>query len=382
MPDAASSSYLPGVATTAMIAELGMVTDFAACAEQAPGLDPALLTIVVINYNGMDTLPRTMASIEAAIPDMSMVVVADDGSTDGSREWLRQTYPAVRVVGPERNSGRPTVVRNAGLRVVSTPFAFLTDNDLIFPPGSIAALFEIVSRRESVLCATPRLVSDSESTRIYADGGRLHFLALSAASARDLRVTDRPPGEPFPTFGCGIMMIRMQHARTIGLFDEGFLHGWADDAEFQLRARLAGFESIHVPRVTMLHDTIQHGKKRALGQFVNRYRMILTVYSGRSLVLLMPSLVTFELMSLIGGGLTGLALLQFRAIALTLRDFREIIRRRRDYQRLRRVPDRELLVGGAFELPGVVAHGRIVGLAARFATFVFDLNWKAARSWL
>jgi GT2 family glycosyltransferase len=365
-----------------MNARLGTLADFVACPGEVPRLDPTLLTIVVINYNGMDTLPRTLESIKAAVPDMSMVVVADDGSTDDSREWLRRTHPAVRIVGPERNSGRPTVVRNAGLRAVTTPFAFLTDNDLVFPPGSIAALFDALSQRESILCATPRLVSDRESTRIYADGGRLHFLALSAASARDLRVADRPAGEPFPTFGSGIMMIRMQHARAIGFFDEGFLHGWADDAEFQIRARLAGFESIHVPRVTMLHDTIEHGKKRALGQFANRYRIILTVYSGRSLVLLMPSLVTFELMSLVAGAVTGLALLQFRAIALTLRNLRDIVRRRRDYQRLRRVPDRELLVGGAFELPGAVAHGHIVGLASRAAAFVFDLNWKIARAWL
>ncbi len=366
-----------------MNAHFGTVALNGPCAAGGPTLDPSLLTIVVINYNGMDTLPRTMESLETVVPDMSMVVVADDGSTDDSRSWLRHTYPRCRVVGPTHNSARPTVVRNAGLRAAGTPYVFLTDNDLIFPPGSIAALLDAVRERESIICATPRLVCDREATRIYADGGRLHFLGLSATSARDQHTSERPAGPPFPTFGSGIMMIRMQHARAIGLFDEGFLHGWGDDAEFQIRARLAGYEAIHVPRVTMLHDTLEHGKKRALGQFANRYRVVLTLYSARSLILLMPSLVVFELMTLVGGLLTGVVLYQLRALALTVRNLPEILRRRRDYQKLRRVSDRELLVGGPFELPGAVAaHGGLMYFGTRVATWMLDLNWIVVGPWL
>ncbi len=350
--------------------------------QAAQSVDLTLLSVVVVNFNGMDSLPATLESLSRQLPDMSAVIVSDDGSTDESREWVSRHYPACRVVGPPCHSGRPTVVRNAGLREVTTPYAFLTDNDIEFPAGSISGLLHAVVADDLILCATPRLLNGLDARYLYGDGNQLHFLCLSGEGSRGQRVEDRPPGQPFPTFAGGIMMIRMSHARAIGLFDEGYLHGWADDSEFQIRGRLAGFRSLHVPAVWMLHDDVQHGTERALAQFVNRYRLLFTVYSRRSLLLLSPSLLFFEIVALFGASLKSMAGLRLRAMADTIRGWPELLQQRRRCQRTRRVRDGQLLVGGPFQLPAAVAGDPLVSWAQRVLRRAFDLNWRLVRRWL
>src|SRR5689334_25396212 len=66
-------------------------------------------SIVIPTYNGRDLLARCLASIERHRPDPARIpteiIVVDNGSSDGTSEWLAHAYPAVRVVRLEPNRG-------------------------------------------------------------------------------------------------------------------------------------------------------------------------------------------------------------------------------------------------------------------------------------
>ncbi len=68
---------------------------------------PPLCSIVIPTYNGRDLLDRCLASVQRHRPDGAHgsieVVVVDNGSSDGTSEWLERAYPAVRVVRLEPN---------------------------------------------------------------------------------------------------------------------------------------------------------------------------------------------------------------------------------------------------------------------------------------
>ena len=51
------------------------------------------LSVVIANYNGMGTLPAMLESLKAYPYRYEEIIVVDDGSTDGSAEWLRQNHP-------------------------------------------------------------------------------------------------------------------------------------------------------------------------------------------------------------------------------------------------------------------------------------------------
>src|SRR5690606_32594539 len=127
------------------------------------------------------------------------------------------------------------------------------------------------------------------------DGGTLHFLALGAPSPRGTPVSERPADAPRTTIGCGIMFLNMALARDVGLFDEAYEFGWGDDGELHLRGRLFAYDVLPLPTAAMLHRGKEHGCARAGAQLHHRYRLILTYSSTRTLFILAPSVLLFEL---------------------------------------------------------------------------------------
>ena len=263
-------------------------------------LDQVRLSIVIANYNGMGTLPGMLASLKAYPNPLEEIIVVDDGSSDGSVDWLRATHPDIRLVAFEANTGNLAKVRNAGLQAARGTHAFLTDNDIEFLPDCLHRLLEVVVADDRLFCVTPRLVYYARPDVIFQDGNGMHFLALGTGNLRGIKVADAGVPAPFPTCGGGMMLFDLARARQVGGFDPGYMHAWADDGEYQLRGALYGFRCLHVPAAAAMHHAKDHGAGRALGQIHNRFRVLLTFYRARTLLVMLPSLLLFEL-ALIAG---------------------------------------------------------------------------------
>jgi len=94
------------------------------------------------------------------------------------------------------------------------------------------------------------------------------------------------------------VLIRREAALKVGGFDEKLLMGWGDDGEFYQRLLRAGFKCLYVPTAFALHenkivDTIR--KFRVAGQTYNRWLFILSHYSIRLIILLIPVFFIYEL---------------------------------------------------------------------------------------
>jgi len=342
-------------------------------------LNQVRLSIVIANYNGMGTLPGMLASLKAYPYPLEEIIVVDDGSSDGSVDWLRATHPNVRLVAFEANTGNLAQVRNAGLQAAQGTHAFLTDNDIEFLPDCLHRLLEVIVADERVFCVTPRLVYYDRPDVIFQDGNGMHFLALGTGNLRGVKVADAGVPAPFATCGGGMMLFDLARARQVGGFDPGYMHAWADDGEYQLRGTLYGFRCLHVPAAAAMHHAKDHGAGRALGQIHNRFRVLLTFYRARTLLVLLPSLLMFELALISGSIVHGFGGAYFGAVRRTWRERREIGSMRREMQGRRRVSDAELLRGGPFEFPGAVQPGRAVRAATYLMQKLFDANWLVAR---
>jgi len=337
------------------------------------------LSIVIANYNGMGTLPAMLESLKAYPYRYEEIIVVDDGSTDGSAEWLRQNHPDVRLIALEVNTGNLARVRNAGLEAARGTHAFLTDNDIEFLPGCLHELLAVILADERVFCVTPRLLYHDRPDVLFQDGNGMHFLALGTGNSRGVKVADAGVPAPFRTCGGGMMLFDLALAREIGGFDPGYMHAWADDGEYQLRGALYGFKCLNVPAAVAMHHAKDHGAGRALGQVHNRFRVLLTFHRARTLLLLLPSLALFELALMIGSLLHGFGRAYFSAVRRTWQGRHDVLAMRRELQRRRRVSDAELFWHGKFEIPGVVAPGPVARIAVNILQMAFDANWRFVR---
>lgn len=333
------------------------------------------VTAVIVNYNGMAVLADTLRGLDACGFKFSAVIVADDGSTDGSDQWVRDHRPDVTIFREGKNTGRLGYVRNLGLKAVRTPYAFLTDNDISVCPGAIEEMLRVLRSDERNFCVTPRLLHDGDPNKIYTDGNHLHFVALATGSPRNASIKQHPPRDPFQSMGGGVMLLDMKKTAAIGFFDEGYVHGWGDDGELHIRGAAMGYRTLHVSRAACLHKGKTHGVERAYGQIYNRYRMLLTVYQIRSLLLLSPSLLLLEIGLTITAIQKGFLKDRIRAVTDTWRRRGELREQRRRVQRSRKLPDLQIMQGGAFELPGAVRRSGAMGVVFGMARVLFNLNW-------
>lgn len=314
-------------------------------------IDPPSITAVVTNYNGMDCLGRTLHSLtHYALPFVAIIVV-DDGSTDGSCEFVRAHYPQVRLIELGRNTANLATVRNTGLQAASTRYVYLTDNDIVLRPGCVERLFQTLTSQPGAFSVTPRLFDQDHPDVVYQSGNALHYLGVSVGSQRGMRAV--PSTQVRPSMGGGIMLLDMDVVRELGYFDTGYVHGWADDAELHLRGQLAGYASLHDPAAEAEVKVRTHGTRRALGQYHNRLRLIFTTYAGSSLVALSPVLTVFEGLLLISAVVCGTLPMYLQAWRKIIHDSRELAATRMRIQKQRRTTDRQLLRPGEFEFPGL-----------------------------
>lgn len=334
----------------------------------------SVISVVLANYNGMACLPRTLASLLSVYPFAECIVV-DDGSTDGSPEWVQRNYPTVKVIRFEKNTANLAKVRNAGLKAASSRYVFLTDNDIVLQPGCIEQLLHSMQSDDHVFCVTPRLLDVDNPSIVCQDGNAMHFLAISSGSVRGRKIQELGTREPFASFGGGIMLLDMSKVAAVGYFDEHYIHGWCDDAELQIHGVLLGYRCLHDPKATCLLEIKHHGKGRAYGQIHNRLRVLLTFYSDRSLLLLLPALVAFEFMLLTAALCGGFGRAYFRAWGSTWKNRKDIRDARKQIQSRRRVKDKAIFRAGGFELPGFARMPRPIVATIVSLHWVTDVYW-------
>jgi dolichol-phosphate hexosyltransferase len=110
------------------------------------------LSVLMPVYNEATTIARAIEQVLAAeLPIVAReLVVVDDRSTDGTREWLlaQELSPEVRLVLHDRNRGKGAAVRTA-LEHARGTYATVMDADLEYDPKSIAALLAPLLREDA-----------------------------------------------------------------------------------------------------------------------------------------------------------------------------------------------------------------------------------------
>ena len=109
-----------------------------------PGLGEALVTVVVVTYNGAHRLDRCLDAVAAqdlVRAGQVACVVVDNGSRDGSSAVLAARTDGVRVIRSPRNLGFAGG-NNVALRQVSSPYVVLVNDDAVVQPGWLSRLLE------------------------------------------------------------------------------------------------------------------------------------------------------------------------------------------------------------------------------------------------
>jgi GT2 family glycosyltransferase len=335
------------------------------------------VTVGVINYNGMSTLPEVLHSLRRLdYPDYCVLLV-DDASQDGSREYALQHYPEVRVIAQETNQGA-AAARNMVLRSASTEYVLLLDNDMVLQHDALLRLMQVMLAVPGTALCHPEICDPNDPTVYHYNGGANHYLCALVSREKPVEGAPRPAYEEFPLIAGGALLVNMAAVRRVGILDEDYFFNM-EDGDFSTRMTLAGYKVLNVPGVTVLHHGKPRGTSKVYYQVRNRWHFILKLYSWRTILVLLPAFVVYDLSQAVFLTMKGAGREWLRGTMGGMRDLPRILHKRSQFQPLKVVPDREWLSGGEMYVPPVLMRGGLVTAGKKFLERFFALYWKAAQ---
>lgn len=203
--------------------------------------DRQRFSVIIPTFNRLRFLEACITSVKVQTLQPHEIIVIDDGSTDGTDEWLKSQHPDVHVI--LQKNGGPGAARNRGASIASGDYLSFLDSDDLWFPWTLATFASLIERHGS-----PSLLF-----------GR--FLDFTDECELTNIVFEEPIGVIYPDFlsshseghfcGAGMMVVRRDVFRQTSGFEEDRLNAEDHDLALTL-GNQTGFVQIRKP-VTVSH---------------------------------------------------------------------------------------------------------------------------------
>ncbi len=211
----------------------------------------------MVAWNGRPFLETAIPSVLDALGDHGDLLVVENGSTDGSFEFLRNRFPDVAVLRTGANLGGAGGF-SAGMRVAledgDCEYVWLLDNDILVETGALDPLLETLSVNPDAAAAGSQLCLYDHPDTVQELGSRYTSWlgALQQLYAGEQRLPPASPACEVDYLAACSLLIRSSVLKQQGLFREE-LFIFYDDVEWSLRIRRAGHRLLAVPGSVVRH---------------------------------------------------------------------------------------------------------------------------------
>jgi GT2 family glycosyltransferase len=215
------------------------------------------------------------------------VVLVDNGSTDGTVQFVREHFPAVQIIENHTNLGF-AAGNNAALQQVSSPFVVLLNPDVELGTDWLSNLIESMMAEPDIGVAGCKIYQPGNNVLQHAGGyitfpqalpGHYGLAEIDRGQHDAIRDVDYVMGAAFA--------IRWEVIEAIGLLDEGFFL-YYEDVDYCQRARNAGYRVVYLPKAQLVHMESSSTKKGSAfyyGQMhASRWRYMLKYYAAEDLL--------------------------------------------------------------------------------------------------
>ncbi len=216
---------------------------------------PPSVHTVVLNWNGRALLSDCLESLRDQYSPALVPVVVDNGSRDGSPQFVHAVFPECRVIVNRRNLGfaQGNNVGMAEALAQGADYVLLLNNDTRVGKGWLRALIETAESDPGIGVVGSRMLFFDRPRIINSAGGAMNQALYGwdrGVFAHDGRAW-HVPHDCLSVTG-GSMLIRAEALRKAGLFDRAYF-AYYEDMDICHRIRLAGWRVVYAPRSVVFH---------------------------------------------------------------------------------------------------------------------------------
>jgi GT2 family glycosyltransferase len=231
------------------------------------------ISVLVVNWNGRRHLEHCLPSLVAQeYPAEKLeIVLVDNGSVDGSVDFVSQHFPSVRILRNEHNQGfaKPN---NDAASAATGDYVALINNDMRADPRWLANAARLLDENNDTVCIGSKILS-WDGQRVDFNGGTMQFLGYatqedigSPAGASENLVKEI-------LFPCGgAMLVNREVYLSSGGFDEDYFAIY-EDVDFGWRLWLMGYRVILAPESVVyhrLHGTLDRSREEKMRYLMHR----------------------------------------------------------------------------------------------------------------
>jgi GT2 family glycosyltransferase len=342
-------------------------------------------TLCMINYNGERFLAASLRAAVAQGERFAELVLIDDASQDCSLDIVRREFPSVRIVRLPENRG-PAAARNVAVRAAATDLVVLVDNDVSLADDCVERLLAALAADPEAVIAAPIVLHAHDRGLIQYERPGNHFLGLMSFHRHDVPfVAEDHELREICSLVSACFLIDRTRLPDPELFDEAFFI-CMEDHDVGVRLRAPGCKILAVPDACCFNGEGTEGLSvRVQGSYSrrkvyllirNRWQFLLKNYALRSLLLLAPMLLFYELAQLTVVVKKGWTTEWLRASWWIVRHAPAILEKRRRIQSGRRIPDRDLLSNGPIPFRQELTAGRLERAGRALLNVTATWYWK------
>jgi hypothetical protein len=257
------------------------------------------VSIIIVNYNEREYLENCLKSILENTGDINYeVIVVDNGSSDGSVEFLKQLSimdSRIRVIALKKNVGYSSAI-NIGYRNSNGSLIALLSNDTQVTRGWLTSLIQTLNSDKEIGCVQSKLLLMDYPSRIDSLG---HILdPLGFLRPKGYMELDKGQFDNYDDI-CVVQVVACLLKRSviekIGLFDDDYfiMH---EDTDLSLRLHMAGYKIILVPTSIVYHKRLLTISKMPpeIIIYLTRRNSLMTIlknYEVKNLIRYMPLVI-------------------------------------------------------------------------------------------
>lgn len=218
------------------------------------------VAVIILNWNGekllREFLPSVVANTDTSIAD---VIVADNGSTDGSRELLHKDFPQVKLLEFDENLGFAGGY-NRALRETGYRYTLLLNSDVETPAGWLTPLQDFMEAHPDAAACQPKILSYKQKEKFEYAGAAGGFIDRNGYPYCRGRIFDTveddngqydTPVEVFWATGAALMVRTDLYEKAGGLDERFFAH--MEEIDLCWRLLLMGHTLWCVPASHVYH---------------------------------------------------------------------------------------------------------------------------------
>jgi len=332
------------------------------------------VTAIIVNWNDKDVIGKCIRSLLDQDRTEIDIIVSDNGSNDGSVDFIRRQFPSIHIIENGKNLGFGSAV-NRGLALARGDYLIFLNSDLILDSKCIGELAKFLDSDSTVGGVIPKILHVDRQDTVNSLGVLINYTGIAYPNLLGQKNPKRI--EPFESACGGIFMLRRDVYDAVGGFDEE-LFLYHEDHDLSWRIRLAGWKLTVTPKATMYHHYyFDKGVRKFYSSEKNRLYLLLKNMQLKTLALIFPALIFVELSQWFHAATNGWFLLKIKSYFEILSLLPIIFSKRRELKSLRKKSDREIthMYQGTLSVSGINNP-----LLTHVLSPILNIYWKLIRN--